>query len=111
MAVLSLRLQRILRKAGRFNTVSDSRINASSLHKGEFFDAPSVEQPRKSIISFNTAWLVINFVRFVALLGELLFGGPWPVHTVGSSTVTSYARVVGLVRVQRSTICRFSRVP
>src|SRR5215510_936304 len=32
-------------------------------------------------------------------------------HTVGSSTVTAYSSVVGPVRVQRSTTCRFSRDP
>src|SRR5215467_5291837 len=33
------------------------------------------------------------------------------VHTVGSSIVTSYARVIGPVRVHRSTRCKFSRDP
>jgi hypothetical protein len=33
------------------------------------------------------------------------------VHTVGSSMVTTYWRVFGLIRVQRSTKCKFSREP
>src|SRR5438105_3510274 len=33
------------------------------------------------------------------------------VHVVGSSSVTTYSMVVGLVRVQRSMMCRFSRDP
>src|SRR6266705_2967183 len=33
------------------------------------------------------------------------------VHTVGSSMVTAYSSVVGPVRVQRSTRCKFSREP
>ena len=32
-------------------------------------------------------------------------------HTVGSSTVTAYSSEFGPVRVQRSTMCRFSRDP
>src|SRR5438128_4666421 len=32
-------------------------------------------------------------------------------HVVGSSSVTTYSIVVGLTRVHRSTMCRFSRDP
>jgi hypothetical protein len=62
------------------------------------------------IVSFNAAWLVIRSVRLIALPGELLLTVHGRVHTVGSSIATSYSRVFGPVRVQRSVRCK-SRVP
>src|SRR5207244_8246358 len=60
------------------HVVDGSRIGASSLGKGALFHAPTVQQPRQAEVSFDAARLVVNSVLLVALLGELLLGGPWP---------------------------------
>ena len=52
------------------------RIGTSSLGKGRLFRADSPQQPRKAVVSFDAAWLGINSVVLVALLGELLADGP-----------------------------------
>src|SRR5262249_37197894 len=48
------------------------------LRKGAVFHAPSAQEPRQAIVSFDAARLVINSVLLVALPGELLLGRPGP---------------------------------
>src|SRR5260370_23992121 len=60
------------------HVVDGSRIGPSSLGKGALFHAPTPQQPRQAEVSFDAARLVINSVLLVALLRELLLGGPWP---------------------------------
>src|SRR5215475_13349919 len=47
------------------------RIGASTFRKSEILNARSAQQPRKAIVSFNAARLVIKPVLLFALLGEL----------------------------------------
>src|SRR5579862_1589590 len=63
-----------IRCSGQHTThvVYGSRIGTSSLCKGGFFRAPSMQQPREPKVSFDAARLVINSVLLVALFGELL---------------------------------------
>src|SRR5580704_2336786 len=72
-------LQRVMLN-GQHSTyvVLGSRIGTSSLGKGALFRAPSMQQPRQAVISFDAARLVIDSVLLVTLPGELLLGGPWP---------------------------------
>src|SRR5713101_4491058 len=48
------------------------RIRTSALRKGELFHPRSTHLPRKTIVSFDAARLVVDSVFLVALLGELL---------------------------------------
>src|SRR5258708_33376359 len=70
--------QRILfRKADKSRgAVLGGRIRALTLRKGAVFHARSTQQPREAIFSFEAAGLVINPVRLIAILGELLLYGP-----------------------------------
>src|SRR6478736_7222190 len=54
------------------------RVRTFSFRKVEFLRAQSVHQPRKTIVSFVAARLVIDSVLLLALLGEFLADGPWP---------------------------------
>src|SRR5882762_5815027 len=58
--------------------VPGCRIGTFSLLEEGLFRAPSMQQSRKAIVSFDAARLVKNSVLLVALLGELLFDGPRP---------------------------------
>src|SRR6266849_5978962 len=71
-------LQRIWITVRDFYAVLGCRIRTSSLRKRELFEAPSMQQPREAIVSFDAARLGIYSVLLVALPGELLLGGPWP---------------------------------
>src|SRR5689334_20044602 len=68
----------VLKQKAAFYVVDGSRIGTSSLRKGEFFHAPSMQQPGEAKVSFDAARLVVKPVLGVALLGELFLGGPWP---------------------------------
>src|ERR1700693_147237 len=71
-------LQRISFKFNSLHGVPGCRIGASTLRKGKLFHAPSMQQPRQAIVSFDAARLGINSIFLVALPGELLPAGPWP---------------------------------
>src|SRR5260370_34146085 len=60
------------------DAVLGCRIGTSAFRKGALFRAPSVQQSRQAIVSFDAARLVIDSVLLVALPGELLLGGPGP---------------------------------
>src|SRR5580704_9857784 len=53
-------------------------MRAASPRKGEFFRARSPHQPRKPIVSFDAAGLVIKSVLLIALSRELLLDRPRP---------------------------------
>src|SRR6266404_3121452 len=75
LAVVEQRI--FFRKADKGRgAVPGGRIRALTLRKGAVFHARSTQQPRKAIISFDAARLVINSVRLIALLGEFLLYGP-----------------------------------
>src|SRR5580658_7878812 len=76
-----LLLQRILVNRSALQipyAVPGCRIRTSSLGEGALFHAPSTQQPRQAIVSFDAARLVINPVRLVALFGEFLLDRPRP---------------------------------
>jgi hypothetical protein len=68
----------VLKQKTTLYVVYGSRIVTSSLRKGEFFHAPSMQQSREAEVSFDAAGLVINSVLPVALLSEIFLGSPWP---------------------------------
>src|SRR5215471_11226959 len=57
--------------------VSCRRMGTSSFCKGRLLHTRSTQQPRKRIVSLVAARLVINSVRLLALLDELLRDRPW----------------------------------
>src|SRR5438552_5291035 len=71
-------LQRIRITLGSLYAVPGCGVRTPSLRKGELFQAPSMQQPRKAIVSFDAARLGINSVLLVVLPDEILLGGPWP---------------------------------
>src|SRR5205823_15052250 len=71
-------LQWVLVTVIDFYGVPGCGIRTPPLRKEEFFQAPSMQQPREAIISFVAARLVIDSVLLVVLPGELLLDGPWP---------------------------------
>src|SRR5262249_17864287 len=79
--LLAVLPQRILLKnetARAAYAVPGGRIWTSAPRKRDLFHASSVQQPRQTIVSFNTARLAIKSVVLLALPGELLFHRPRP---------------------------------
>src|SRR5258708_34854352 len=66
----------VLQQKTTFYAVDGSWIGTSSLRKGEFFRARSAQQPRRAIVSFHAARLVIESVVLVARLCSLFLDGP-----------------------------------
>src|SRR5215469_6990163 len=54
------------------------RVGAKSLRKREILDTRRLQHRRKRIVAFDAARLVIDAVRLLALLGELLAHRPRP---------------------------------
>src|SRR5215475_3326529 len=71
-------LQRVLLKLNTLYTILGSRVGTPSLRKSELFDPPSMQQSRKTKVSFDAARLGVNSVLLIALAGEFLLGGPRP---------------------------------
>src|SRR5438477_13183542 len=74
-------LQRVFQNLGlcKIRRVVRGRgIGTASLRKGGVFHAPSMQQPRETIVAFDAARLGIESVLLVALLREFLFESPWP---------------------------------
>src|SRR5262245_9477233 len=74
-------LQRVLQNLGicKIRRVVRGRwIGTASLRKGGVFHAPSMQQPRETIVAFDAARLGIDTVLLVALLREFLFESPRP---------------------------------
>src|SRR5437016_4425007 len=70
-------LQRIVFNAHEIGgVVFCRRVRTSPFRIGELLGAPSPQQPRKAIVPFDAARLVIGSVFLVALPGELLLDGP-----------------------------------
>src|SRR5437667_9379260 len=72
-------LQRVLQNLGLCKirrVVRGRRIGTASLRKGGVFHAPSMQQPRQTIVALNAARLGIESVLLLALPGELLLDGP-----------------------------------
>src|SRR5205809_879274 len=71
--------QRILLEQKATPDVVDAgRVRTTSFRKRGLFYAPSMQQPREAVVSFDAARLGIDSVIRVALPGELLLDGPWP---------------------------------
>src|ERR1700730_11015514 len=58
--------------------VPGRRIRTSSLRKVALFHAPSMNNPRQTIVSLDATRLGVKSVVLVALPGDVLLGGPWP---------------------------------
>src|ERR1700732_2761700 len=72
-------LERILLNAHEISgVVFCRRVRASSLRKGELFQARRQHHRRVRVVPFDAAGLGINSVFLVALPGELLLDGPRP---------------------------------
>src|SRR5207244_12474293 len=71
-------LQRIRITFRNLYAVPGRRVRTSSLRKRELFQAPSMQQPRETIVPFDAARLGVNSVLLVVLPDEILLGGPWP---------------------------------
>src|SRR3984893_6925155 len=105
----SASLQRIILSARNTRgAVSCRRVGTSSLCKGELLHARSTQQPRKGIVSLVAARLVINSVRLLALLDELLRDRPWRRPHGRLLDGDHVFEGVRPIRVQRST--RFSKI-
>src|SRR5215470_17630315 len=72
-ALAAVLLQRIFLSARNTGSaVPCRRVGTASLRKGGFLHARSTQQPWKGVISLVAARLIINSVRLLALLDELL---------------------------------------
>jgi hypothetical protein len=74
------RVQRISskNKTTRSYVVPSCRIRTTSLDRGAFFHAPSMQHPGQAHVSFDAARLVIDPVPLVALPRKLLLDPPRP---------------------------------
>src|SRR5216684_2552107 len=75
---LAALLQRVAFTVIRPEATYGSRIDASSLRKGEIIHPVSVKQPRETIVSFDAARLGVYSVFLVVLPNEFLLGRPGP---------------------------------
>src|SRR5439155_19383919 len=74
-------LQRVFQNLGlcKIRRVVRGRwIGTASLRKGGVFHAPSMQQPRETIVAFDAARLGIDSVLLAALHREFFFESPRP---------------------------------